>query len=514
MEKELMEKEVLCILDTRQIQRFMFRSNTFLDTIGGSDLMEHVLWDAIRDAMMSIDTPLKEEEYALSVEPTADAIPYFTSPEVKFQLIICAAGNALCLVRTGALCQKIIRRISRYYLERGYSLNLAATATEKTDHLGNDIFHLYKKLNNIKAASDISDPLGTLPVIMREKRTGEPVVAFDEEYGDYVSMSSVIRRKEAKKRKVQFDQRDIRTTHASDGKDYFAYIHADGNNLGITIGRILQSSPDYVEGILTRRTINRNIEKAYAAIMAKTEAELKEYYLKNGGEEKDFPYEFQVFHRAGDDINLVCNASMAFPFLDIFYQNLAGATIWEKDGERVPLYVCAGISFVTKDSTFHAAYGLAEQCCKSAKTSAKEEQNLLDGLAGNWIDFQVCDNPNVQELDMLRERSYHTVEGVDLMLRPYSRDEEDREKDCYYRTLIERVKKLKELDLPKEQMDILRQSYLVGRLAHGQWIRKMKENGVDLSAALGAPTYTDQDRQVHAVWFDAVELIDFVPDTK
>ena len=513
MERELMEKEVLCILDTRQIQRFMFRSNSFLDTIGGSDLLDHVLWDAIRDAMTHIDTPLREEEYALSLEPEVDAIPYFTSTDVKFQLIICSAGNALCIVRSGALCQKTIRRISRYYLEKGYSLNLAATATEKTDNLGRDIFNLYKKLNNIKAASDISDPLGTLPVIMRENRTGEPVVAFDEEYGDYVSMSSVIRRKEAKQRKVQFDLKDIRTTRTRDGKDYFAYVHADGNNLGITIGRILQTTSDYIEGIITRRKLNRNIEMAYAAVVDNSIRDLKEYYLKNGGEEKDFPYEFQIFHRAGDDINLVCNASLVFPFLDFFYQNLSGATIWEKGDERIPLYVCAGIAFVTADSTFHGAYGLAEQCCKSAKTSAKEGQNLLEGLAGNWIDFQVCDNPNVQELDMLRERSYHTAEGINLMLRPYSRDEVDRQKDYYYGKLIQRVKKLKEIELSKEQMDVLKQSYLNGRIAYGQWIRNMKEEGIDLVAELGAPAYTDFEQKTHAVWFDAVELMDFIPDT-
>ncbi len=510
MEKELMDKEVLCILDTRQIQRYMFRSNTFVDTIGGSDLMQHVLWDAIRDAMVSIDPPLSVEEYALSVEPRAEDIPYFTSEKIKFQLMICAAGNALCIVRTGALCQKIIRRISRYYLERGYSLNLAATATEKTGHLGDDVFHLYKKLNNIKAASDISDPLGTLPVIMREKHTGEPVVAFDEENGDYVSKSSVIRRNEAKKRVVQFDQKDIRTTRAKDGKDYFAYIHADGNNLGITIGRILQKTPDYVEGIVTRRLINRNIEEAYQRIMDQTTHDLKEYYLKNGGEEKDFPYEFQVFHRAGDDINLVCNASMAFPFLDFFYKNLEGATIWETDRERIPLYVCAGISFVTKDSSFHTAYGLAEECCKSAKTAAKEERNLRNGLAGNWFDFQVCDNPNVQELDLLRQLSYRTDDGINLMLRPYSRDQEDIGKDFHYLKLLERIEKLKALDLPKAPMAFLKQSYLCGRVAFSTWIRAMKSSGVDLVAALGRPTFKDEEHQIHAVWFDATELVDFV----
>lgn len=510
MEKELMEKEVLCILDTRQIQRYMFRSNTFLDTIGGSDLLEHVLWDAIRDAMVSIDPPLSGEEYALSLGTRSEDIPYFTSPGIKFQLMICAAGNALCLVRTGALCRKIIRRISRYYLEQGYSLNLAAAATEKTDHLGNDIFQLYKKLNNIKAASELSDPLGTLPVIMRERRTGEPVVAFDEENGDYVSRSSVIRRNEAKKRAFRFVQKDIHTTRAKDGKDYLAYIHADGNNLGITIGRILQSTPDYVEGILTRRRINQNIEALYQRVMEQTIRDLQAYYVGKGGIEEEFPYEFQVFHRAGDDINLVCNANLAFPFLDFFYKNLEGATIWEKDGERIPLYVCAGISFVTKDSAFHAAYGLAEECCKSAKTAAKEERNLRNGLAGNWFDFQICDNPNVQELDLLRQRSYLTDQGINMMLRPYSRDEEDRGKAFHYRGLLERIEKLKALDLSRTQTAMLKQSYLSGRVAFSTWLHAMKKRGVDLVEMLGHPSYTDEERQIHAVWFDATELMDFV----
>ncbi|MBQ9632441.1 MAG: hypothetical protein IJV04_05965, partial [Lachnospiraceae bacterium] len=89
MDKALMDREVLCILDTRQIQRYMFRSNTFLDTVGGSDLLVHILDDAIKNAMWSIDTPLSEEEYALSLEPDVSAVPYFYSSEIKFQLIIC-----------------------------------------------------------------------------------------------------------------------------------------------------------------------------------------------------------------------------------------------------------------------------------------------------------------------------------------------------------------------------------------------------------------------------------------
>ena len=110
MEKELMNKEVLCILDTRQIQRFMFKSNSYLDTLGGSDLVNEVQEKAIRYAMTHIDPPLREEEYSRSLDPDTE-IPYFTSEKIQFQLLTCSAGNAMCLVRTGALCQKIIRKL-------------------------------------------------------------------------------------------------------------------------------------------------------------------------------------------------------------------------------------------------------------------------------------------------------------------------------------------------------------------------------------------------------------------
>ena len=47
MDRELLKKEVLCIIDTKQIQKFIFHSNTMLDTIGGSDLILHIMYDAI-----------------------------------------------------------------------------------------------------------------------------------------------------------------------------------------------------------------------------------------------------------------------------------------------------------------------------------------------------------------------------------------------------------------------------------------------------------------------------------
>ena len=111
MKQEWMDRPVLCIFDTRQIQAFMFRANSYYDTLGGSDLMLHILNDALSFALKSVDPPLRDDEFDLSDDPDGE-IPFFTSEKILFQLIICTARNALCLVRTGALAQKIIRIFS------------------------------------------------------------------------------------------------------------------------------------------------------------------------------------------------------------------------------------------------------------------------------------------------------------------------------------------------------------------------------------------------------------------
>lgn len=66
MEERLMDREVLCILDTRRIQRFMFRSNTMVDTVGASDLMTHILDDAIAYALRSVDPPVSDRQADLT----------------------------------------------------------------------------------------------------------------------------------------------------------------------------------------------------------------------------------------------------------------------------------------------------------------------------------------------------------------------------------------------------------------------------------------------------------------
>ena len=511
MDKALMDKEVLCILDTRQIQRFMFRSNSFEDTLGGSDLLEHILDDGILYALQNLDPPVPADQYNLSQDPDAP-IPFFTDARTQFQLIYCTAGNALFLARTGELAQKIIRKISRYYLDNAYTLNLAAAAVQKTDNLGKDIFELYKKLNAIKASASISDPLSPLPVVMREERTGEPVIKYDKKTGAGISMSSFLRRQEAERRRTVISLTDIVYSEGANRKKYRAVLHIDGNNIGITIGRLLQVTSDYQKGIRIRRSINTRLKNEYEQFVQKTISDLKNYHAHLPMQRQDFSHEFQLIHNNGDDVNCMCTADLVFPFLRFFFKNIESASVGEVDGQRIPLYCCAGICFATEEYDFHSAYNLAEECCESAKKEAKKDCNLRDGLAGNWFDFHICGNHQIQELELMREQIAVTDSNVHLICRPYCLDAEADGKPFSYKTLLSRVQAFKQIRRQHgaKLLDNLRQNYYLDRLIFVDQIQQLKDAGIDMEALLGLPFCRDEDGNTCAAWYDALEVLPFM----
>ncbi len=510
MRKELLDKEVLCILDTRQIQRYMFRSNSYFDSLGGSDLMTHILGDAILFALRNVDPPLAEDEYDISMDPDVSEIPWFASEKTQFQLISNVAGNAICLVRSGALCQQLIRKISRYYLDHAYSLNLAAAVTEKTDNLQKDTSALYEQLEKVKAAGEISDPLGALPIVRREHNTGDPAVGLDEETGEFYSTVSEMKRAEARRRPLLIQMKDMKPFRTSGGKDYLAVIHADGNNFGITIGRLLAETGTYEDSIRLRRRLSRDLTKTMQEAVQKSISQLETAFRAERGDDADFIHAFQLSHQAGDDINCICSADLAIPFINRLFSNLEDCFLWKAEDRTVPLYICAGIAFVPPHVSFHDAFDLAEGCCGNAKAAAKTERNLRCGLAGNWMDFHVSMDNSTQDLDLIRAQAYVTKENLNLLLRPYSLDPVVKDESYAYGKLLSRAAAVKNLPLDEYQKNILRQSYVMGRAEFRQWIQSVACSGIDLTEILGAPLYQDSRNRLHATWFDAAELSDFM----
>ena len=111
-----MDREVLCIMDIRQIQTYLFRVNSQEAVKGGDLLVKHILADALAWAVKEVDPPLTGDQVDLSSEASDEPIPWFADPAIQVQMIDAVAGNAMLLFRTGALCQKVMHKVSRYVL--------------------------------------------------------------------------------------------------------------------------------------------------------------------------------------------------------------------------------------------------------------------------------------------------------------------------------------------------------------------------------------------------------------
>ncbi len=318
MDRELLDREVLCIIDIRQIQTYLFHVNSQEAVKGGDIMVKRILEDALAWATEHIDPPLDASQVDLSKKPTDGPIPWFADPRIQIQNIDSVAGNAMLLFRTGALCQKVLRKVSRYVLEHSYGLDFAASAVAKTDSLPDDIKNLYNRLDEIKTDFPSSHPLPPLPGVLVEPNTGEPAVQILED-GTPASRSELLRRQVSQS---GISITDIHTGPGPGGRICRAVMHLDGNNMGISIGKVLSTAQDYETGIRMRRKIDYNIRDGFTALVDDGRDWLRKHCFPEGISDAEFEHYFHITDLGGDDLNVIAQPNLILPFVERFMEIL------------------------------------------------------------------------------------------------------------------------------------------------------------------------------------------------
>ena len=507
MEREMLDREVLCIMDIRQIQTYIFRVNSQEAVRGGENMVKRILTDALAWAVEQIDPPLPADRVDLSNRPTEGPIPWFADPCIQVQMINAVAGNALLLFRTGELCRKVLHKVSRYVLEHSYGLDFAAAAVEKTHSLENDINRLYDRLDRCKTDFPTSHPLPPLPAVLVEPNTGEPAVMIRED-GTPVSRSEMIRRKGVL---GELSLADIHTGIGPDGRACRAVMHLDGNNMGIMIGKILSTARDYETGIRMRRIIDFNIRDGFKTLVQDSVDWLRQRCFPNGISDEEFNRFFYIVDLGGDDLNVMAQPNLILPFVERFMQLLPNYYIWKDEQIQAGITVCAGIAFVSPETGYLPGYDVAEACCANAKKTAKKKENLIDGLAGNWIDFDVQLGPDPQSLEWKRGHMGVTREGIRLMIRPYSFDEKQAGTPRDYRLLKARAKALNDMNISERGIQLLERACSMGAVDFDALVQTFEKSGCQLTGQLGDPWIRIGKMRCNA-WYDIVMISPFFRD--
>ena len=518
-----MPAEVLAMYDVRGIQDYIFRTSKLRDAIGASEIVEDMFERALHAGCQQEKKVRPEIKIALEwadengVKELQDGM--------DIQVLYIGGGNAVVIYSSRDLCIRINKRMAGYLIRNTYSLQLASAIVDKTDNYSEDYRNLYLEMAKVKDRMVYSAPLGALPVMETEVKTGLPAVKYDSLNGIALSTESLLKREAGlwKQKDIELEARSFDSYVTKKGKDsLLAVVHIDGNNMGLRIRYLIQNETDYKRAAAKMRTISWNINHSYKKVFDEMEAFFTANAVKSGKlAESDAKWYIRKIITAGDDITYVCNANIALATIQYFAEKISKMTLnGETDSESIRDFgfsVCGGAALIGSHFPFDIAYDVAEECCESAKKRAKTNKD--NDRVGNYMDFQFCRNIQTRNLDQTRKEEYITPYGENLIVRPfYIRTEYDgnlsREDEPYAFSKFEEAVKWfsDETCIPRSFAKRIRNTYSLGEKETELFHSFLKSRGKKMPGDSDEMYYCDENGIKHALWYDALEMMDnYIP---
>ena len=536
---------VLAMYDVRGIQAYIFRTNKVKDIIGASTLVDNIIQKAFSKASEKVFGEAKEQVVIEKwEEEKGEEIRFLSDETIRAQLLLIGGGNAYILYRSRRECEEINKAMAKYILDETYSLQLAVSVTEMTGDYYKDYRAVSRRMGDVKASMPLSKPVGALPIVRVDEVTGYPLTTYDRAGKEYISTESARKRENLPKEDEKSKKFD--NLIMEKGEDsLLAIVHIDGNSMGDMIRRTMQSLSEadrssYARSIAVMRDISLSIQENFEGTYKAMEAYLEKWQEseKNIILDKEGTYLRRIV-TAGDDITFVVNARLAIALTEFFLKDVSKKSIkvygMENSQRTYGISACAGIAFIHSHFPFSIGYEIAEKCCKKAKERAKSAENRDGNVIGSWVDFQLCNNVQLVNLEDYRDKYYKVADGKTLLKRPYyveydlsgARNEEPADNES---SLYQIKKKMNQrnsgysLELfkkgmkyfkvfPQSAVKRMRNSYILGEQAMGYLIT------FEASRQRYMPDDSNSDDSVSAFdeagcakWYDILEMWDLYTD--
>lgn len=519
---EYRDKPVLAMYDVRGIQKYIFRTAKVKDAIGASAIVENIIEEALQYAVNEMK---KSRNVSAKIKWHSDVEVYeYEDNTAEVQVLYIGGGNAFVAYRTEELCVEINKIMAKYTMEHTYSLQLAVAIVEKTGVYDEDYKKLFEKMNEVKSNMVLSKPLGALPIMDIEIKTGYPLINEED------STEAALKKQKSSKirKKMEQSEKILDSYTTKKGTDStISIVHIDGNNMGIRIRELVEGIKDYKEAVNKMRGISYRINSCYKNVFQG----MSDYFNQESGKieafkEKDNQNFVMKVLTAGDDITYVCNASIALATVEYFCKEITQYTLTgKKDGNSIQQYgfsVCAGIAYIGSHFPFHAGYEVAEACCDNAKKRAKLDENKDGNRIGNFVDFQICKNVQAQNLRAMRKKEYITNHGENLLIRPYfistPYDGEGRFKEL--KEEVFSFQKLKKAilffqnseNMPRSFAKDLRNTYSMGEARIDLLYSFLESRDWKLPNQEKELFLKKEEEKSIAKWYDALEMMDYYLD--
>jgi hypothetical protein len=551
----------LVVVDTMQIQPYIFGSNRLRENVGASYLVGAATGDWAFDAVQQV-APRN------NIGPGNTLIDgaWIEHGDLDAEVLYAGGGNFVVLFggddeRAKELAKQFTARLSQHVLLEAPGLQLAIAGQQMNwdeDALRdkrNEVFHL---LDVQKRTHARSAPLLGLSVTAACRSTGLPATGLVPGIGGeppYLASDEIRAKVDAATRHgrtlSQADQRlqevigppegysypaDFDDMGATPGEySHIAIVHADGNGVGQCIREICNQHRKKEQNrdlVLALRRFSFNLAQASQQALKAVLDSLKEAIDKGGGtsiihihkldkepliqiglvksREDGYYLPFRPIVFGGDDVTFVCDGrlglSLATVYLQEFEKRTAAAKLG-KDGGG--LTACAGVAIVKSHYPFARAYELAEELSKGAKAYRTKER-----IAGSCLDWHFALSGLGGSITEIRNREYK-VEAGNLALRPVTLKANPEHSQRAWPVVAAGIDAFQGEEWVKRRNKIkaLRDSLREGTDAVKHFIATFN-NGQSLPLVLpGMDEWPLTGWQGHYCgYFDAIELVDwFIP---
>lgn len=378
------------------IQSFIFQTDRLKDIVGASELVEQACTEVFRNEFFD---------------------------EKKCELIVSAAGNVKCIFSDEDMCRRAVLSFPKRVMEKAPGVTISqAVVRLEDDGFSGAVDELEHRLHSQRNRR--SKPLACGFMAMeRFRRTGMPSICASgakdrTDEGCYLKDKALADSANGKGATGKLYEKlygsHVSLKNATDiasltgQNDWIAIVHADGNSLGEVVADIGKEP-----GGLKQFSVKLN-----EATIKSAQAACREC-LGDTGELLVRPVVI-----GGDDITVVCRASIAINFVNSYLRNFEKNSL---DLTKHALTACAGIAFIKSSYPFSYGYDLAETLCSVAKNDAKSEEmkRANGGKVSSCLMFHKVQSSFIEDYGVIERKELTVSGGCSFRFGPYYLDEQE-----------------------------------------------------------------------------------------
>lgn len=418
-------KKILAQYTIRSKQNYIFRSNRILEIVGASENISKS-WDVLfeqADKVFAQEGTLEKKTLRIkdkSEFKIAEIDRAFDSKSLHMVELFRGGGNETVLFDSMDSYVKVNKAFSYYLLKEYPGMIPMAVCCEYTGDYRKDYNSLMQAADREKNRMISGQREFILPFSMMDRNTFQPYSRAIQYEGEVVRFTDEAYSKRRQGLKISNEDPKVKILDnmvTKKGEEsLLAVVHADGNNMGVKIAKMLEGNTDYDFCISKMRKFTEDTDKVFSkagleAIKKRRDELWDEYGTKS---QNNHMFLYRKIVADGDDVTFVCNARFAMEYVKAYLKSVQ--EYHEKENSEWLYSSCAGICIFHSHYPFARAYAMAEQACDNAKkrvhsASDKEGAPMEEG----WADFHYIHNGIGGNLESVRER-----QGTDrCMARPW-----------------------------------------------------------------------------------------------